>query len=57
MGIVQTPCPPLPPPEHLKYGIHSVHVISFTSQAIGLQLDILINNLFYIPYDLNSKYK
>ena len=45
MGRVQTPSPP--PPEHLKYGIRSVHVISFTSQAIGLQLDILINNLFY----------
>ena len=37
---------PPPPTEHLKYGIRRVHVISFTSQAIGLQLDILINNLF-----------
>ena len=40
-----------PPPKHLKYGIRSVQVISFTSQAIGLQLDIQINN-FFVPYDL-----
>ena len=34
VGECNTP----PPPEHLKYGIRSVQVISFTSQAIGLQL-------------------